>query len=298
MAQVLLVHGINNTFGGPEVMAAGWVPALLSGVRLAGGGGVLRSEDVAAVFYGDLFRRPGRFLAGGDEEVTTLEAGDVPDGVEAELLLAWWREAARIDSAVVPPDAHTLGATDAVQAALAALAGSRLLAGATERLLIWLLRQVRAYFTDTSVRQRVQGRFAEMVDADTQVVVAHSLGSVVAYEALCANSGWPVTGLVTVGSPLAVRNVVFDRLIPPPVRKEGGRQAVWPDGLASWTNVADRRDFVALVKRLQPVFGNTVVDVEVDNGWRVHDVGRYLTARETGAAVMAALGGGKGDAGG
>ncbi|MFD8967973.1 hypothetical protein ACFV0C_23770 [Streptomyces sp. NPDC059568] len=48
------------------------------------------------------------------------------------------------------------------------------------------------------------------------VIVAHSLGSVIAYEALCAHPDWPDLTLVTLGSPLAVRGVVFDRLAPPP----------------------------------------------------------------------------------
>lgn len=53
------------------------------------------------------------------------------------------------------------------------------------------------------------------VDADTRVVVGHSLGLVVAYEALCAHPQWPVQALVTLGSPLGRRNLIFDKLVPP-----------------------------------------------------------------------------------
>jgi hypothetical protein len=101
-----------------------------------------------------------------------------------------------------------------------------------------------------------------------------------------------VRGLVTLGSPLGIRNVVFDRLTPAPQLLAGSWCATWPPQLASWTNIADHIDFVALVKRLQPVFGNGVADVEIDNGARMHQVARYLTAAETGAAIAQTLLGG------
>lgn len=290
VARVVAVHGINNTYSGPSRMAGDWVSALLDGVEFAGGAGLLRPEDVGCAFYGDLFRRPGRTL--GDADMTSLEPADVSDGAEIELLGAWWREAADVDPGVVPPGARTLGPVSAVQAALAALAGSRFLAGTTERFLIFWLQQVHAYFTKGGLREEIQQRFAEVIGLDTEVVVAHSLGSVVAYEALCAHPDWSVPTLITLGSPLGIRNIVFDRLRPAPQRVAGSWRAEWPPQLSSWSNIADRADFVALVKRLRPVFGDAVADVEIDNGTRMHEVVRYLTAAETGSAIVRALGGG------
>ena len=57
------------------------------------------------------------------------------------------------------------------------------------------LQQVRRYVVDLTVRRAVQDRIAARVGEDTRVVVGHSLGSVVAYEALCAHPGWPVRAL-------------------------------------------------------------------------------------------------------
>jgi hypothetical protein len=287
VARVVAVHGINNTYSGPRSMAAEWVPALLDGVDLASGTGLLDHESVCCAFYGDAFRRTGRHL--GAEDVEVLGSEDVSSDSEAELLLAWWQAAAESDHGVVPPDARTLGPMQGVQAALAALAGSRFLAGTTERLLILWLRQVHAYFTDSGLREEIQQRFSAAVGPDTEVVVAHSLGSVVAYEGLCAHPEWGVRGLVTLGSPLAIRNVIMDRLQPAPQRVAGSWQATWPPQLSSWANIADRSDFVALVKRLSPVFGESVADWEIANGTRMHQVARYLTAAETGAAIAAAL---------
>ena len=92
---------------------------------------------------------------------------------------------------------------------------------------------------------------------DTRVMVGHSLGSVVAYEALCAHPQWPVRALVTLGSPLGIRNLIFDRLVPAPrLRPTAGRVRGRGRGrVRSWVNVADEGDVVALVKDLRPLFG-------------------------------------------
>jgi hypothetical protein len=113
----------------------------------------------------------------------------------------------------------------------------------------------------------------------------------VAYEALCAHPGWQVRGLVTLGSPLGIRNLIFDRLVPPPEAAGPGEPAgVWPGGAGAWTNVADTGDVVALVKDLRPLFGAKVACYLVHNGSHAHDVQPYLTATQTGAAIAAALG--------
>jgi hypothetical protein len=288
VARMVAVHGINNTYSGPRNMAADWVPALLDGIDLAGHARPLGPDDVGCAFYGDLFRKPGRVL--GDEDLAVLGPEDVTDPVDAEVLAAWWRAAAGSDPGVMPPGVRTLGSVAGMQAALAALSGSRFLAGTTERLLIMWLRQVRAYFTQSGLREQIQQRFSAVVGADTEVVVAHSLGSVVAYEGLCAHPEWNVRGLVTLGSPLGIRNIIVERLDPAPRQIAGSWRAVWPEPVRSWVNIADRADFVALVKRLGEVFGEAVVDVEIDNGARMHQVARYLTARETGTAIARTLG--------
>jgi hypothetical protein len=85
-----------------------------------------------------------------------------------------------------------------------------------------------------------------------------------------------VTTFVTLGSPLGIPNLVFDRLEPEPGR--------WPN-VGTWKNIADRSDVVALVKELRPLFGVNVTDISVHNGAKAHDMRPYLTARETGKAI-------------
>ncbi len=283
MAHVVAVHGIGKTYDGPQSMAAEWVPALLDGFTYAGGG-LSAADDIACVFYGDLFRGPGRMK--GADDLTWLEPESIDDDGEVDLLAAWWQRACKTDPAVARQPGETLGRMASVQAALAALSNSHFLAGTTDRLLVFWLRQVRAYFAQPRMRELIQQRFAAAIGPDTEVVVAHSLGSVVAYEGLCANPQWQVRAFVTLGSPLAVDNVILDRLIPAPRLVAGRWRGVWPGQVRSWINIVDKLDFVAL-NRLSPVFGKGVVDVEIDNRVRMHDVRRYLTATETGRAIVA-----------
>jgi hypothetical protein len=289
VAQIVGVHGVGQQHQGEHRLYQTWYPALLDGLARAG----VSSEDVtlACAFYGDLFRPPGQPMAVGDPWYT---ADDVEPGIEVELVTAWWAGAAQVDQGVVPPGAEVMARTPhSVQQALLALSNSRFFAGLAERALIFDLKQVRRYLTEPTVRQAAIGRVAEAVTKDTRVLVGHSLGSVVAYEALCAHRddpGWSVHTLVTLGSPLGIRRLIFDRLQPPPaLGSSGGEpQGCWPGDVA-WVNIADAGDVVALVKDLRPMFGDRVEGWLIDNGATAHDIGPYLTAAETGRAIGSAL---------
>jgi hypothetical protein len=282
MAAVVLVHGIGKQYLGPQTLHGTVASAVVDGVRLAEGS-PLAPEDVDVAFYGDLFRKPG---------VKGI-AGLPTDPYEVELLLAMWAEAARAepDRVSPPPDPDERAKTQVprtVQRAMYELSRSRFAARAIDRFLIGVLAQVRRYLTEPETHRQVQDQVAAAITEDTRVLVGHSLGSVVAYEALCAHPEWPVTTLVTTGSPLGIPRLVFDRLRPTPQNGRGH----WPRGVERWTNLCDRYDFVALVKELAPLFGNgaqKVDDVPVHNGWKAHAIEHHLTARETGAAIAAGL---------
>jgi pimeloyl-ACP methyl ester carboxylesterase len=171
-----------------------------------------------------------------------------------------------------------------VQTALDALSRSRFFAGVAERLLVFDLKQVALYLTDADMRRRARERVEQAVTPDTRVVVAHSLGSVVAYEALCRHPEWRIDAFVTLGSPLGIRNLIFDRLDPAPVAALGRK----PVCARAWFNISDEGDVVALVKQLAGCF-DEVIDHRVSNGATAHDVAPYLTALETGSAIAGGL---------
>lgn len=282
MSRIVGIHGVAQQVRGPEVLRALWAPALRDGVFLSGAEPP-DEADLEIAFYGDLFRAEGGKAAGGPPYTAT----DVEEGFERELLEAWWAEAAASDDAVPWPGKTSktkLRTPKTVQRGLNALSQSRFFAGLTERVIIGFIKQVHAYLSDDWVRAQIQARVDRVVDGSTAVLVGHSLGSVVAYEAACAHPDWDLA-LVTLGCPLGIRNLVFDRLRPPPE----GTCGQFPAGAATWTNIADPGDVVALAKRLAPLFGDRVQDLQVNNGSNAHDVSPYLTAAQTGQAIAEGL---------
>jgi pimeloyl-ACP methyl ester carboxylesterase len=166
----------------------------------------------------------------------------------------------------------------------------RTFAGVAQRGFIGNLKQVTAFLAQPDVKERVLQRVADEVTPDTRVVIGHSLGSVVVYEYIAQYSPPQVDLLVTLGSPLGIPNLIFDRLTPAPT----GGVGVWPGKVAHWVNVADSDDIVALRKQIAPLFPDrygraAVEDHLVDNGDQPHAVNRYLNAQPTGLALGKAL---------
>ncbi|WP_410675526.1 hypothetical protein [Amycolatopsis sp. cmx-4-68] len=72
--------------------------------------------------------------------------------------------------------------------------------------MVFDLKQVSRYLRDPRLREAARAAIGKLITEDTWVVVAYSLGSVVAYEALAAMPGHQVRALVTLGSPLGIAN--------------------------------------------------------------------------------------------
>ncbi|MFB4275242.1 MULTISPECIES: hypothetical protein [unclassified Nonomuraea] len=134
--------------------------------------------------------------------------------------------------------------------------------------------EVAAYLTDQARREKSRQAVAEVIRRHRpQVVIAHSLGSVVAYEALWANPDLQVDLLITLGSPLGMRNVVFERLLPAPVNGRGER----PRGVGRWVNIADKDDIAAIPPALAASFTGVDVEELVNIDWiDFHTVEKYL----------------------
>ena len=300
MATIVGVHGIANTFVGSTQLSDAWAAALQSGLDEAGGP-TLRPRDLTVIAYGALFRPAGD----GKQRTPTRAArqGRRPfepsDDWERELVKQWWRAAAALstesrtsevaderaeDPGIQPPDFEGRARMpQLIQRGLLQLAKSRFFRPFGPKVLISELRQVRLFLHDADFKRVILARLAAKIAPDTRIIVGHSLGSVVAYEALCAHPEWRIDTLVTLGSPLGIPNVVFEALSPKPRQRMG----TWPN-VARWVNIADKGDLVALVKTLAPLFG-PVQDVLVYNGWQSHDVTRYLSAVETGRPIAEAL---------
>jgi V8-like Glu-specific endopeptidase len=147
------------------------------------------------------------------------------------------------------------------------------------------LKDVYAYFfggQGDSIRQRLS-QALEGIDG-AAVVVAHSLGTVVAYDVLRARDGMPtVPLLVTLGSPLGVQEIEDDVAQPLQV----------PGQTRRWLNACDGRDVVALDATLRDEYppADRLRDAVVSNdSENHHDIGPYLRAAVVRSAVHAAAG--------
>jgi hypothetical protein len=284
VARIVVVHGIGQQTEGELTLHDHLFPALQQGVVRADGS--VQPADVAFASYGDFFRPEAEVLS----PVPYFDARDVEEGYESELLLALWQRAASVDPRVVPSDEEVLARSPVwASRALAALSRSRFLAGVGERLFIGDLKQVRRYFDDHDLRAKIRDAVSAVIANDTRVVVGHSLGSVVAYEVLCAAPELPMRSFVTLGSPLGLPNLVFDRLEPKPSPPGAGVCGHWPEPVRAWTNIADKGDVVAAVEDLRPLFGTQMRQIRVNNSSHAHDMRPYLTERMTGEAIVAGL---------
>ncbi|MEU0401485.1 hypothetical protein ABZ318_14810 [Streptomyces sp. NPDC006197] len=290
MAVFVGVHGIGQQYRGGFELASMWFDSLRDGLVAAGHdseASALTSEDVRVAFFGDLFRPSDDAMSGGMPPYT---ADDIPDsGLELELLKAF-------HSAALEQSPHLAAQAGAMslrgttkQLILSRLAQSPTFVNVAQRLLIGNVKQVSRFLTEEDLKETVLKRLDQQVGEDTRALIGHSLGSVVAYEYLCKYQPTQVRTFVTVGSPLGIPNLIFDRLTPRPASGVG----TWPRHVTRWANIADKDDIVALRKDLAGLFtgpsGAVVEDGLVDNGGEPHAIRPYLNARLTGGVLHGAL---------
>ena len=246
MTRVVMVHGAFNELWGPNELKARWLPALRDG--LAHHGGWVERDEVSVCFYGDLFRL--------DPEQVDPTQWEASRAGASEML----------ESFAGGGGLETLG-----QAASEA---------AFER----TVDMVTILTTRPEVASVPRQRLVEAIGDAAAVVVAHSLGTVIAYNTLVEHPELQVDTLVTLGSPLG--SPISDSMLPP-----SGPDGLkpWPAGLRRWVNVAAVGDLATGEGVLSARFGEHVEDRRVDNGHRAHDPEPYLNNPKTGEAVLSAL---------
>jgi hypothetical protein len=310
---LVLVHGI-----GPardvEKTRIEWVEALARGAGRAGHRqtaselGDDAKIEVVFAYYGDLFTDPGA-QGGGfepeDEEAAFLHAylvevvdqslaGLDPADPEAEQ---WRRAREELAGDGVAQGPGFLGrqVLNVAGALLSFGPLSRPGQWAGRKLLVRDLSQVGRYLRrrepdadGRNLDERIRARIHEAIDDRPAVVIAHSLGSVVSLESLHdAGHTTPVPLLVTVGSPLAMRTVVWPHVQPRPPRT--------PDRVARWLSFWDRDDIIAARPRLEDFYGaNTagvgpITDRVDSDGLWTHTATKYLEQPAVAGPVAEAL---------
>jgi surfactin synthase thioesterase subunit len=120
-----------------------------------------------------------------------------------------------------PAGATPMGLRDPIRRVTAAAAKIGYFAKPTfavaERLVNRALRQVSLYIANVNqTREKALAIVHEYVTPETQIMIGHSLGSVVAYEA-CHQLNGPLPLLITLGSPLGLDTIVYQRTVPRPL---------------------------------------------------------------------------------
>ncbi|WP_214111185.1 GPI inositol-deacylase [Acrocarpospora catenulata] len=230
MTRILGIHGVGN-FGyfrkhgsaAAKAVGAEWSVAL--------------GHEIEVVYYAHLLDRG---IAQGDDPL-------VLDPGEQEILVSW------IDLLVGVPQTPMGRTTAQLQQAVAWLTENY---GRTAReIAIKFARDLNTYLytPEHPFREITRTAVADAIRAHRpEILIAHSLGSVIAYEALCAHPDLQVELLVTIGSPLAMNQVVFQRLHPETTANRRDR----PPGVRRWVNLADVGDIFAVPPDITTRFDN------------------------------------------
>lgn len=287
LVEIVGVHGIGQSRSNAQSLTSQWSRAVQLGLRAA-------SPDVAlprllVPHLSPLLTAPSDILGPGDEDDLTTLSTEETAFIESGL--------ADLLEDLDDDEVDRLAAEAATLAGLPAFPtrrGLRLLAAVDGRWrggarpVLAVLREVHAYLHAPTCGQRVRRRVCTTATADTRLLLAHSLGSVVAYDLLRRGDLPQITTLVTFGSPLAwptVRTALTAGV-------EAGLTALpaLPALPAvSWTNLYDQRDAVTVGRRLSPLWPQ-VADLPVDNPrLDAHGAAGYLQQSAMAATIVSGL---------
>lgn len=314
--QLVFVHGIGGLRNADQDRTR-WLQALATGARAAGHEKTISAltqgwlADVKFADYSDLFGGRGAQGAATDAELDKadeeLTAG-LLDAMLDDLVEQFPPDTGSQDARMVQQARHHLDAMTTGRQPQGVGAPFRQLVWVTTTLMQmpvlrqtaqWLngksfmlqLSQVARYLnrrgSKADLGAAVRARVLEGLDPSRPlVVVSHSLGTVVAYEALHEYEG-QVPLWVTLGSPLALGGVVLQRLVPRPPH--------CPGRVGAWLNFWDRDDVVAGRPRLADWIapGPTGVKAETESvesrGLWTHTATKYLEHRQVAGPVVEAL---------
>jgi hypothetical protein len=316
MGHITFVHGIMNQ-PSPARLLKEWKRDLADG-----GDGVdldVYGVTSSMVYWADVMYAAATDAGGGSQESIEyegIESGALTDVDESYIAEATGDEKDFIDSMIdnydldhpdEPPGAPAPEpgpVAEAKVAAAATLEAVPLPWFVKRPLMRLLLRDVHHYLFNSShspragssykVRDEVRKRFVKdlgAVDGGPHVVVAHSLGSVIAYDCLKRVADTKTVDLlITIGTPLGMSEIQ-DKMKPEWSKDDG-----YPGELPRWVNVVDRLDPVCVA---DPIIANdymrkkasVVIDEVVANGGVMrHPSGKYFRQAVVQEAVREGLG--------
>ncbi|MFI9757628.1 serine peptidase [Streptomyces sp. NPDC051963] len=283
MTAIVAVHGVGHYASGhapAEIVAARsatWAEELATGLGVAP-----EQVPLTYAYYAHHLHR-NRPVSQGADALEQLER-EHPEAIQE---IAHWAETSDESLGLGLPSVTGQGRLAVPLRQLVSVIAERLsLDGRLTRAFIALFfREVALYLRHHEDPARIAAReevATTIASASARVVVAHSLGTVVTYEALHAHPELDIELLLTLGSPLALAHGVFDRLSPAPTNGTGQR----PAGVRRWVNLCDHGDIVAIPRPLKQRFPTVDLDL-IDSiaPFDFHSAAPYLRS----AAVAATL---------
>jgi len=297
--QLVFVHGRSQQGKDSGALKAEWIASFKEGLARNNLQLPLAESDIRFPYYGDTLDQmvKGRSAV---EAVDVIVRGAESDEAEQRFMrevLAEVRKKEKITdkklAAVLDPDVVERGPLnwEWVQGILKAV--DRYVPFASGSAVALATNDVYHYLENAVIRDEIDDGVASAIRSDLEtVVVAHSLGTVVAYNALRqrgADAGWQVPLFVTLGSPLSVK-VIRDRV----TALKQPRQC--PPCAQTWFNAMDERDVVALYPLTTKAFSLNPVDPSILNKTDVsnqtenrHGISGYLNDPEVARLIYDAL---------
>ncbi|WP_436770714.1 trypsin-like serine peptidase [Yinghuangia sp. YIM S09857] len=290
--QLVFLHGRSQQGRDPEDMRREWTAGLNNGLTRLGFATV-DPRDVYFPYYGDLLADA---LNTRESVATSFDAvADDPAAAAAPasasardlyhrmLDQAAERSGMPADGGAAAPGEERIGMGGTVRLTRRPLDWIARHSGVDRLVVAKAFRDVALYLDTEAVRERVLACVRETVPRGGGIVlVAHSLGTVVAMDLLCDTEGPDVAGLLTLGAPLGL-DTVHDRLL-----TRGPR---CPAGVPWWFNGWAPADGVAIGCPLRGRWTGVSAEQCVDNPRdRAHEIDEYLARPEVASALAWALG--------
>lgn len=295
MKRLILIHGRSQEDRDALELKRHWVTAWQKGLAKSNHDIPIAEDRIHFVYYGNTLRGMCNGLS-ASEAADVIYRGAVAGADDRdrlqELLLAYLAglgvEPAQVDAVqrgIAGSEVVERGPQNWawVQAVIRTI-DAHVPGAAT--LIAMITNDVHQYLSKDSLRSVIEdGVIAALSEEEESVIVAHSLGTIVAYKLLhrlSRNGAWKVPLLVTLGSPLAI-NAIRDRVRP--IRH--------PTCVSKWYNARDPRDVVALYPLDREHFK---VDPEIDDSSHVsnwksnrHGIEGYLDDERVARRIFDAL---------
>ncbi|HXA84604.1 MAG TPA: alpha/beta hydrolase [Candidatus Dormibacteraeota bacterium] len=296
--QLVLVHGRAQEKKDSVALKAEWLDALGEGLAKNNLTLPIPEKDVRFPFYGDtLYEMVDGKSA--DAAAAVIVRGEDADDDEKQFTRAVMEEIRQKNisdaqlAEIAGEDVIRRGPLnwEWVQGILQAV--DRFVPHGSGASIALFTHDVYQYLKNSTIRQTIDdGVSAAMTPGVETVIVAHSLGTVVAYNLLRqkgALQGWKVPQFVTVGSPLAITLIRKTlRNLASPIR--------CPECVSNWFNAMDERDVVALYPLEPAQFPLDPLNPAIQNKRDVrnntpnrHGIGGYLNDKEVAKRIYDAL---------